>query len=165
MAIKTVVLGKMGGGVEGWLFQPSAGTRYRLPKGDYTFLVARADSSSGNVGLMPSVGAHYSASGDFVISRTGVEWVEFAGSIWRVAIFPGRVAGRTPATESAPTQPVPPNRNSRGEFELGVLYKVGDVVEVTKQVSSANGVYECITEHTSSVYDYPWNSYRWRKIS
>lgn len=168
MAIKTVSLGKMRG--EGWVFQPIENTRYYLPKGDYTFLVARLSSSTGEVGVIPSAGGNYSYSGSFSAARGGIEWVEFYGDIWKAAIVPGAVANKAPGTTPAPGAATPPSGstppgNFRGEFKLDVLYKVGDTVTVWDQTPSINGTYECLEEHKSSFYDYPWNSARkWKKI-
>ncbi|CAQ05391.1 hypothetical protein [Corynebacterium urealyticum] len=69
--------------------------------------------------------------------------------------------------DNAPLPPPPPSSGVfRGDFELDVLYRVGDTVKVSDQHASANGTYECLMEHTSNVYDYPWNSTRrWKKIS
>lgn len=45
-----------------------------------------------------------------------------------------------------------------------MLYKVGDIVQVSDQGRN-NGFYQVTMEHTSSFYDYPWNSTRrWRKV-
>ncbi|HAT1360254.1 MULTISPECIES: hypothetical protein [Corynebacterium] len=164
MAIKTVSLGKMGGGGEGWVFQPSERTRYYLPKGDYTFLVTRAVSSSGQIGVRPSVGETSFTTGDLLSVKAGIEWVEFIGTIWRVAIVPGVVQDRAPKSTASPGGPS--IVASRGKFELGVLYKVGDTVEVSDQAQDVNGIYECLEAHTSSFYDYPWNSTRrWKRIA
>lgn len=58
-----------------------------------------------------------------------------------------------------------PPGNFRGEFELGVLYRVGDLVQVSDEWEANNGIYQATMEHTSSVYDYPWNgTRRWKKI-
>ncbi|MFW9196163.1 hypothetical protein ACOI9M_03540 [Corynebacterium striatum] len=164
MAIKTVSLGKMGGGGEGWVFQPSERTRYYLPKGDYTFLVTRVVSSSGQIGVRPSVGETSFTTGDLLSVKAGIEWVEFIGTIWRVAIVPGVVQDRAPKSTASPGGPS--IVASRGKFELGVLYKVGDTVEVSDQAQDVNGIYECLEAHTSSFYDYPWNSTRrWKRIA
>ncbi|WP_306496366.1 hypothetical protein [Corynebacterium striatum] len=164
MAIKTVSLGKMGGGGEGWVFQPSERTRYYLPKGDYTFLVTRAVSSSGQIGVRPSVGETSFTTGDLLSVKAGIEWVEFIGTIWRVAIVPGVVQDRAP--KSTPSPGGPSIVASRGEFKLDTPYKVGDTVEVSDQGGSLNGIYECLEAHTSSFYDYPWNSTRrWKRIA
>lgn len=171
MAIKTVSLGKMRG--EGWVFQPQKDTRYYLPKGDYTFLVAGEPYGSSHLGIIPSAGRFYSNTDRvFSVEIRGIEWFEFRGGILQVAIIPGAVMNKTPRATPAPnaddTPPgagnTPPG-NPRGNFELDVLYKVGDTVTVRDQTPSINGTYECIEEHKSSFYDYPWNSARrWKKI-
>ncbi|MGJ4089636.1 hypothetical protein [Corynebacterium macclintockiae] len=164
MAIKTVSLGKMRG--EGWVFQPKEDTRYYLPKGDYTFLVAGDPYGSSYLGIIPSTRYFYSKK-DRVYSAEikGVEWVEFRGDILQVAIIPGAVMNKTPRATPAPGWGSPSPENHRGEFKLDVLYKVGDTVTVRNQTPSINGTYECIEEHKSSFYDYPWNSARkWKKI-
>lgn len=57
-----------------------------------------------------------------------------------------------------------PPGNFRGEFQLGVLYRVGDLVKVSNQGAN-DGIYQATMEHTSSAYDYPWNSARrWEKV-
>ncbi|CAB0550121.1 hypothetical protein CIP107532_00570 [Corynebacterium diphtheriae] len=165
MSIKTVSLGKMGGGGEGWVFQPVERTRYLLPKGDYTFLLVKGrDNVYRQIGLTPSVGNADSASGNLLVAKAGIEWVEFTGDIWRAAIVPGVVQDKAPKSTASST--VPNIVASRGEFELGVLYKEGDTVEVSDQGSSFNGIYECRETHKSSFYYYPWNSVRyWKKLS
>lgn len=96
--------------------------------------------------------------------KAGIEWVEFIGTIWRVAIVPGVVQDRAPKSTASPGGPS--IVASRGKFELGVLYKVGDTVEVSDQAQDVNGIYECLEAHTSSFYDYPWNSTRrWKRIA
>lgn len=59
-----------------------------------------------------------------------------------------------------------PQVNFRGEFELGVLYQVGDTVKVSGHLrTSDNGTYQALMEHVSNEYDYPWNSsWRWKKV-
>lgn len=59
-----------------------------------------------------------------------------------------------------------PRVNFRGEFELGVLYRVGDTVKVSGHLrTSDNGTYQALMEHVSNEYDYPWNSsWRWKKV-
>lgn len=101
MAIKTVLLGKMRG--EGWVFQPEANVRYYLPKGDYKFLVVKSANATGEIGIIPSAGDHYSSSSDFYATRRGVEWVKFSGDIWRVAIAPGATMDKAPRTTPAPS--------------------------------------------------------------
>ncbi|MGJ4136622.1 hypothetical protein ACN4D5_06555 [Corynebacterium macclintockiae] len=164
MAIKTVSLGKMRG--EGWVFQPKEDTRYYLPKGDYTFLVAGEPYGSSYLDIIPST-RHFYSKKDRVYSAEikGVEWFEFRGDILQVAIIPGAVMNKTPRATPTPNAATPPSGNPRGNFELDVLYKVGDTVTVRNQTPSINGTYECIEEHKSSFYDYPWNSARkWKKI-
>ncbi|MFS0442186.1 hypothetical protein ACL1B4_08170 [Corynebacterium striatum] len=159
MAIKTVLLGTMGGGGgEGWVFQPSERTRYHLPKGDYTFLVVKGPYGT-EVGLTSSDGKKQADSENFTVTRSGIEWVEFTGPIGNAAIIPGDVLNKTPKSTDAPVV------SSKGEFKLNVLYKRGDTVTVSDQQPNFNGSYECLETHTSSYYDYPWNSRRWKKLA
>ncbi|MDK8889838.1 hypothetical protein QQA05_00215 [Corynebacterium macclintockiae] len=163
MAIKTVLLGKMRG--EGWLFQPKENVRYCLPKGDYTFLAVISPGSTRGLSIFAGGSVPDLIKASVFVTKRGIEWVEFSGDIWRVAIVPGAVEGKAPGTMPAPNPGGTPPSNFRGEFELDVLYKVGDTVRVSNQTPSAHGTYECTEEHTSSFYDYPWNSTRrWKKI-
>ncbi|WP_306593137.1 hypothetical protein [Corynebacterium striatum] len=159
MAIKTVLLGTMGGGGgEGWVFQPSERTRYYLPKGDYTFLVVTGPYGT-KVGLTSSDGKEQADSENFTATRSGIEWVEFTGPIGNAAIIPGDVLNKTPKSTDAPVV------SSKGEFKLNVLYKRGDTVTVSDQQPRFNGVYECLETHTSSYYYYPWNGRLWKKLA
>ncbi|MGJ4094711.1 hypothetical protein [Corynebacterium macclintockiae] len=163
MAIKTVLLGKMRG--EGWLFQPKENVRYYLPKGDYTFLAVISPGSTRGLSIFAGGGRPDLIKASVSVTKRGIEWVEFSGDIWRVAIVPGAVEGKAPGTMPAPNPDGTLPRNFRGEFELGVLYKVGDTVKANSGVPDSSGTYECVEEHTSTFYDYPWNSpRRWKKI-
>lgn len=89
MAIKTVSLGKMRG--EGWVFQPQKDTRYYLPKGDYTFLVAGEPYGSSYIGIIPSAGRFYSKK-DRVYSAEiqGLSGLSFVATFCRWRLSPGR---------------------------------------------------------------------------
>lgn len=86
MAVKTVSLGSIGG--EGFVFTPTPGVRYKMRKDTYTFLGVKTGGYSGEVWMLTNGAEKYATSNDFVSSRAGVEWVEFSGNIWKVAIAP-----------------------------------------------------------------------------
>lgn len=86
MAVKTVSLGSIGR--EGWVFTPTPGVRYKVRKGTYTFLGVKEGGYSGEIWLLTNGAEKYPTANDFVSARTGVEWVEFSGGIWKVGIVP-----------------------------------------------------------------------------
>lgn len=101
MAIKTVLLGKMRG--EGWLFQPKENVRYYLPKGDYTFLAVISFGSTRGISIFTGGDKPDVIKSSLFVTKMGIEWVEFTGDIWQVAIVPGAVEGKAPWTTPAPS--------------------------------------------------------------
>lgn len=101
MAIKTVLLGKMRG--EGWVFQPIENTRYYLPKGDYTFLAVILKNATRGIGIFTGGDKPDVIKNSLSVTKMGIEWVEFYGDIWQVAIVPGVAGGKPPGTTPAPS--------------------------------------------------------------
>lgn len=62
------------------------------------------------------------------------------------------------------TLPVP--ANYRGEYRRGEAYRVGDIIWVRDQSTTANGFYEALADHISTWDESPWSagSRLWKRI-
>ena len=121
---------------------PSWGVDKNYKVGDKVQVIGRAESENG---IYECIAEHTSSVYDYPWSSR--RWKKIRGAGKRIT---------NPKDEY--------KEKFKGEFKLDVLYKVGDKVQFSDQSADFNGIYECIAEHTSSVYDYPWSSRRWKKI-